>query len=267
MRHTWTEAEDRILIDTNATHTTQQQAALLGYTVTSVRGRRQHLRARGLLPSHERAYGRVWTADERAHMEALVLEGKPVKQIAKVLGRGIPAIYSQIARYGLGVSTLRGSIGLGVRSASAVARLMAVADTTVALWIERGWLKARRDNTWRSKNKKKRRNVGRPRFLITDENLMAFLEEKAAWVSWNVDKIADVDWREYACGVRASAGGEWLSTLDMAARYCYGDSTVLGWWQRGCMPGVRTILWRQTRYFWSGDLVGFVPPQERRFAA
>jgi hypothetical protein len=195
------------------------------------------------------------------------MEGMPVKSIAKKLKRGVPAVYTQISRNGMGVSTLRGSIGLGVRSASSVARMFGVADTTVALWIGRGWLSAKRDNTWRSQHKKKARKVGRPRYLVTDTSLMDFMHERAAWVSWSVRGITDPDWQAYATDARTAAGGEWLSTLDLAARYHYIDSTVLGWFYRGSMGNVTTILWRQTRYFWSADLRGFQPPQERRMAA
>lgn len=265
MRHTWTAEEDAILVQTNATHTTPQQAKLLGMTVNSIRGRRGHLKKRGLLPDTERAYGRAWTEDERAELESLLMEGMPIKRIAKRLRRGIPAIYSQISRRGGSVRAIRTAIGLGVRSACKVGRLLGVADTTVALWIERGWLTARRDNTWRDHNKAKARKHGRPHYLVTDEALMNFMAVRAAWPSWQVERIKDEDWRTYAADIRAA--GAWLSTLAVAARYHYTDSTVNGWYQRGEMAGVATVVWRQTRYFWSADLEHFIPPQERRLAA
>lgn len=153
---------------------------------------------------------RRWSPEEDDQLRHLIVCGWSVRRIAGVLNRSIHAIYWRVGRWG-GMDALRHTT-FAVRSASEVARLMAVPARDVKRWIERGWLRAHRNYARRS------RRVARLRFLVSDEALEDFLADSQTWATWQVEAITDPDWRQFAAEARSQGQGAWIDTTAYAER-------------------------------------------------
>jgi len=213
---------------------------------------------------------RAWTEDERLTVAAMLQDGHSLTTIARKVNRTIRAIYTYMERRAdANIKALRAADGATVRSARQVALLFGVTDMMVLGWIERGWIKARRNGTYVKTGKRGPRRASkqaRARFLITDDALVTFIERRDLWPAWSPLLMTDRDWQAYAVDVRANAGGHWIATKELAARYGYDADTVNGWYRLGHTAGIESVRVGNGRYFWSADLAGFVPPCERRAA-
>lgn len=194
-------------------------------------------------PTHQR---RPWSHNEEQQALELLQSGLPTASIARQLGRTVRAIRAYFNSQGRATGQLRRADG-GCRTMLEVARLMGVPHQMVADWLrDRDLVQAGRT----------RPDAQR---FITDQSLLDFLEHRPAWPDWTPANITDRDWRDEAQELRDSAGGSWLTTHDIARRYCVEVNTVGDWIRRGALLAMA----RKRRYsVWSADLTTFIPPLE-----
>jgi transposase len=261
MKRFYTAEEDAFLIATVKTLRVRDQAAHLGRAPESVEYRRRVLMHRGDLDITQRARNRLWTEDEKALVDVMLQEGASVPQIARKTKRTVEAIYRLASREQTPIDAIRDRRGARVRTAFEVGTFMGVSHHMVARWISYGLLDAARNNACAKRFSQQRR--GAPHYLITDQALMRFVEQRNTWMAWTVDRMTDADWRMYAERLRTDAGGYWMSLSEVAERYIVGYTTAVGWRLRGYMAGVTTARYGRTHYFWSADLEGWEPDDRR----
>lgn len=188
---------------------------------------------------------RTWTEGELQLAAELLQAGWATAKIAPKLGRTVTALQQALASAGLSVRDLRSDPYAAVRSAHAVAVLFGVLPPAVRRWTERGWLKARRD-------RRRRRSL----WLITDDALMTFIEDREYWPYWSPERMADADWRATAEEARQRAGGHWLRATEVQERFSISETLMLRWIAAGRFPaGSYVYHTRQPGYFfWSTDI-------------
>lgn len=201
---------------------------------------------------------RYWTEDDRALLDLMTQQGYGVPDIARKLKCDVQRIYNHTK--GGKIVTLRAQKGAKVRPVVEVGTLFGVSKNTAYHWVERGWLQGRRNKAWAVRAGSKPQ---RPHYLITEQAILDFIENRKTWVAWDVWRITDPDWRKHAECVRRDAGGYWLTSKDMANRFGYSGGTVSEWARRGVLPSLK---YGQNHFFWSEDLAGWQPPLERRGA-
>lgn len=262
----WTPEEDQFLIDTHSTLKVAEQAARLERPKGSTRQRRSELTRRGLIDPTKRKAARPWTRQEHDMLIGWLQDGLGLRTIAnRMPGRTYYAIEGYIERAGLSVIQIRSNNIAQVRTAAETADLFGVPHWRVVRWIHYKWLYGRRDLK-RARGVRKVK-VQKPYYRVTDESLIAFIKDRRYWPAWSVEEMTDPFWREFAVEQRAAAGGEWVSTPELARRMRYSTSTVHGWYVRGLLTEIEATEIDHTRYFWSADLEGFVPADRRRKAA
>ena len=183
---------------------------------------------------------RDWTHEDVDRLVAMLDNGRDYDYCARQLRRTRTAIIVKTKRLKCKMTNRP-----TVLTAREVARVLGVSCAkTVAGWIDQGWLKARRaGRIWR----------------ITWDDLMAFLENPAGWISWEPERITDVDVREQA---RALRHDRLLTQGEVAARYHVGVETVGQWLDKGWISAQRYGA-RGNRMIPESALLGWVPPCER----
>lgn len=181
--------------------------------------------------------GRNWTPEMLAQVDKYLSQGRTDTWIGKRLGRTATAVQGARERYGLVVRTKQ------TNTSAKVARLLGVrCSKTVVWWIREGWLRGRRaGDVWH----------------ISDDALQAFLEDRRYWHLWDVERVTDRDWRDWARELRA--GDRFLTTREAGDRIGVQHETVNNWIHRGLLPAVRRGNW----LIREADLVGFVAPIDR----
>jgi hypothetical protein len=184
-------------------------------------------------------YGdRNWTGAQLLTLEEGLALGWTDERIARAIGRSVTSV--QLARKRRGWRKPR-------LSAQAVAETMGKpCSKPVTKWIQRGWLTACKGE-----------RVGPSRkWVILQEDLIAFLENPEYWPAWKPERITLPWLREWALSIRQE---RWLSTGGVAKRLHVGHSAVHAWIQRGLLPAKRWGNW------WVSEsaLAGFEPPCNR----
>lgn len=237
------EAIAQQLITTNSTHSAKEQAALLGINYGMVKYYRSRLIKAGRLDPGQRAHHRPYTREDKILVEDLVSEGMPTALIAKRIGRTPGQVEDLIRSCGLTIRAIRQRV-IAVRTLNQIAALFGVCYKAARKWVAMGWLKARRAS------KKTRHNT--TVFLITDEALMAFLDIRAAWPSWDPDQMTDPVWRQEATERRRAAKGQWVRLSELALRLHYTAHAIAAWLNIGSWD-VESIRWGYWRYVWVPD--------------
>lgn len=129
-----------------------------------------------------------------------------------------------------------------------VARVMGLkCSKTVAWWINKGYLKARRGQP-----------VGRSRmWYISEDALHRFLADPAYWHLWTPDRVTDALLRGWVSEIRNRT--RFLTTGQVGALLGVKHTTVNDWIHKGLLPAVRHMNW----LIRESDLRGFIPPCER----
>jgi len=185
---------------------------------------------------------RRWTPDRLWRLAELIERGYSDEEIARRLGATANAVMLARKRYGLKSRTA------AAMTARAVARRLGIAcSKTVTVWIERGWLKGKQIQ-------------GRgpyDQWHVSEDALIAFLENPEHWPRWQPERIPDKALREWALELRA--GVRFLTTAEVAERFYVEHPTVWNWIQRGLLPAYRHVNWMVRE----DDLEGFPPPGQR----
>lgn len=189
--------------------------------------------------------GKAWTAIDVDRLIQLVDAGHGYDTLARRLRRTRTAVLIKCKRLGVRVTTTPATL-----AARDVAALLGNAcSKSVTRWIALGWLPAR--------------NAGGPGckalWRIQWDDLLAFMERRDYWPTWEQDRIRDAALREWAQELRAAAGGRWISIGEVAERYCVDCRAVNTWIRKGWLPAARYGNW----WIWSADLEGWLPPCER----
>jgi hypothetical protein len=188
---------------------------------------------------------RRWTAAEEQEILELVQAGMSWPQIERKTGRSTASIWAHFTSIGQSIRDLRRTVG-GCRSTYELSQLMGVGAWLVDRWVAAGEIAATRLT-----------KTQRIRY-VTDDALMAFLADRAAWPDWEPAAITDPDWRAYAQELRDAAGGRWLDTTALVQRYHVSQQRAWEWCKHGLIPGRyrRGRFW----YVWSAALEGWQPP-------
>jgi hypothetical protein len=261
MKRFYTAEEDAYIIATVKTLRVRDQAAHLDRAPESIEYRRRALMHQGRLDIAQRARNRPWTEDEKALVDVMLQEGAGVPAIARKTKRTVDAIYRLASREHASIDTIRDRRGARVRTAFETATFMGVSHGVVARWVSYGLLDAARNNARAKRFDHHPR--GAAHYLISDQALMRFVEQRTTWMAWTVDRMADTDWRAYAAQLRAEAGGVWVSLADVAKRYIVAYSTAARWRARGYMAELTAARYGHMYYFWSADLSRWQPPDYR----
>lgn len=246
MRRFYTAEDDGFLIETHATLSVAEQARHLGRSYKAVSERRRILTAQGQIDPTRRAVLRLWSSDDAVLVELMLQRGSSLTFVARKIGRSVSAIRHYLKRNSKTVTEYRAADN--VRTAIDVARLFGVHPSSVPRWIRRGWLRARHNKAQRNDRKRKK---GAAQYLITDDDITAFVERRDAWFAWEPRHITDRDWREFAEECRTATGERWLTATEIAERWHYSPTTIRGYCRMGKVPGV---LYGRTYYVWSADV-------------
>ncbi len=196
---------------------------------------------------------KVWTAEDDMKLSDLIEAGRTVKQIAKAMGRSENSVKVRMSRT---VECRR----IRPMSARQVADALGVGcSKTVTRWMEQGWLNGRKGALGAGASR---------RWLVTEDALMSFIEDRAHWHRWDASRIADPYLREWAVELRNE---RYLTLGEVAARYFVVRGTVRKWIDEGRLPAVRN----GNHMVPESALADFVPPsmspkhieQMRRFTA
>lgn len=181
---------------------------------------------------------RRWTRAELEELDELVAQGQDDHVIGLRLRRTTSAVEQRrkIARIGC--------VSKRTLSARRVAGLMGRAPDAVTYWCQRRFLDATRSV---------RRGPGR-QWFITEDALLAFLENPNYWPAWSPSDITDLGLREWATELRA--GHDLVSVGELAKRYCVSADTAGHWLRVGLLPSIKFM----NHYVFERDLAGFVPP-------
>ena len=189
---------------------------------------------------------RPWTPDDMSAAIELLQAGANDQTLERMLRRSASAVRRYFKVRGVRIAQVRRVDG-GCRTMVEMARLMGVHHSHVPGWIAAGEL-ARAGRG---------RYPGRTSCYITDPALLDFIAHRPAWPDWSPANIADPDWREAAEDLRRAAGGYWMTTDDIAARYTVVQSTVEGWIRTGRLAAMHR---KRCYYIWSATLDGWEPP-------
>jgi hypothetical protein len=190
-----------------------------------------------------------WAAEEVIRLEMLIQGGHSLTRIAKDLDRNLYGIYRYCSDRGLSIRELRRRAQ--VWTVADVARLFGVSRQAALPWVRRKWLRTTQNRAKAAVQRPRTRRVER---LVTASAVDAFICNRETWPAWSVARMTDPDWRTYAADVRAAAGGEWLTTAQVAARWNYSASTIQGWCWDGTFDGVTKTKYNNTWYLWSTDI-------------
>jgi transposase len=252
-RQPYTPEEIEILINTYTTHSTREQAAIIGRSVASVVQKRCILIKKALVDPKCRKKQRLWTDNERYLIEELIIQGYSINHIAQRLtDRSADAIRGFILYSGRTLREMRSGL-FAVRGVCDVARLFGVHPNTVVRWIGKHWLYARRNI---GQQKKHRQRYAR---LITDESIQKFMTVREAWPTWEPAWIHDSDWNREAMDIRKAARGRWIRPRDAAKMLYYSEKTILYWLNRGKWQ-VTTMKHGKHWYIWLSDTMPLTSP-------
>jgi Helix-turn-helix domain len=161
--------------------------------------------------------------------------GLQTEIIARRMGLTKWQVFGALYHHDMSISMFRRGT-IAVRSMREVACLFGVNKKTVRRWIHDGYLKP----------------VGQHRkgrlILITDALLVDFIDSRETWPLWEVGRMTDPDWREYAHEQRQKAHGEWVLVRDIIAQQYYDRSTAACMVKRGHFPDA--VLIRNAYYVW-----------------
>lgn len=187
------------------------------------------------------AGGREWTEEELMLVEEWIGLGRSDEAIGQRLGRTATAI--QVIRKRRGIASRTRSL----LSSQAVAQQLGVrCPKTVVRWLRLGWLQGRQGQ---------RRGPHR-QWFVTEEALLAFLQDPRGWPAWSPERISDPSLREWATEVRTE---RYLRLGEVARRFHVHEHTVWQWLERGELAAVRWGNW----WIAESSLRGFVIPSER----
>lgn len=174
-------------------------------------------------------------------LDRMLDQGWSDATIGRRLGRTAVAVHIRVKRLGLESRTAR------TLNARKVAALLGVScSKTVSRWVERGWLRGRRQ-MHRGPNRQ---------WLFSEDALLEFMRDPRTWPAWSPGLIADACLREWAEEVRRE---RYLSVGEVAQRYSVGAGTVGSWLDNGLLPSIRY----GNRWVPESALRGFVAPCER----
>lgn len=248
-RSPWHPTRDQMkfLIETHTTLTAVEQAAQLRKDYDAVCYQRQRLLRAGVIAREDRKYARPYTPDDDREIRALIADGQTVAQIAKALERPLGSLRSHITEDLGGVSTLRGEIGSMVRTTTELGQLFGLNKATISKWIKRRWLKATRNEVFKTRNKQ------RP-MLVTDADLMDFRRQRDYWPAWTPATITDPLWQTYAEDLRAQAGGEWIGAAVLARDLDVPIARLYAWFRQGKLNELTTLRYGVEYFLWSADV-------------
>jgi excisionase family DNA binding protein len=178
---------------------------------------------------------RVWTAEDRSIVDAMLAKGERYQTIAKRLGTTWQAVNGQCERW-----NIRQQNSCDLLTGMDVARLFGVHKHTVYSWKARGWLHAHGRGYQR-------------RFRMDD--VLSFIQNVDAWMAWQPERMTDDTLRAEAVLARAN-GPQWLTTADIAARFYVQIETVSLWIKQGYFPATMWCQW----WIRSDHLAAFVAP-------
>lgn len=165
---------------------------------------------------------RVWTRNELSELHDLIEQGWSDARLAKRFDTSVNGIQLARKRYGIPSRT---EASLNCRTIAE--RLGIGCGKSVAHWIHQGWLRGRRGQ----------RRGGNRQWYVTEDALLAFLEDPNHWHRWEPARIPDRDLREWAEELRA--GVRFLTLPEVAERYFVQPATVAQWIDKGWLPAVR----------------------------
>jgi hypothetical protein len=181
-----------------------------------------------------------WTDREIARLKTLLVHGYTHPQIASLLGRTRESVAPKARELGY-----HNRCQVEAWTATQVARMLGYADERpVVRWIAIGWLPARNVRDGKS-----------PLWIIQKPALYDFLCNDAYWFAWQPEKIVDSAMRRWTLEMRAGRP-RWLTTREVAQRYCVELQTVLWWIKHGQLKATHHGFY----YIRETDLDGFVPP-------
>lgn len=188
---------------------------------------------------------RFWTPERRRELSQMIDEGTPLDEVAAHFGCSRDSIKLACRRWQIPTLGRRRNL----YSARGVARLLGIenSEKSVTWWLREGWLKGDQ-------------RIPRGPYLgwvVQHADLVTFLEDRRYWHLWNPARIpAESGIRWWALDLRRE---EYLTTGQVAWRFCVTHSAVNTWIHKGLLPAVR----RQNWLIPASALVGFVAPGQR----
>lgn len=162
---------------------------------------------------------RRWSDADVAGVRALLEQGLAVTTVARLTDRTPSAISVKLRKVIGGIRAARKVANEPVRTLRELARLFCVHPSIVTLWVRRGWLATQRNGAYTP-------HAPNGHYLVTDSQLRDFLTQRAAWVTYEPDRITDPAIAGQAATARATAGGRWLTTDAYGAAVGVSADTV-----------------------------------------
>lgn len=230
----------------------KEQAKQLGLSLTTVKTYRSALIRAGLL--HPAPRPDAVSASDIARIRRLAALGYSHRGIAECVGISPRWVTELAQQHGIYV----GKEKRGVWTMTGLEALFDVPDSVVELWRVRGWLHPHTSLPGREGS----HGV----YLYVDRaSLQSFIrEERAAWLTYRPEALADEQLRALAIRVRELAGGRWVHSTEVAERA--GFNKIATVWKRcslGWLDGWEWVSIGRSRYLWWPDGAE-LPPYERK---
>lgn len=227
----------------------REVARELGLHPGTVGEYRTRLRAAGALPPATPR--RKFAPEAEATALRMLAAGVPAAQVAREYGVSETRI-RQIPGYRPAVE---GRIAERLYTLDDVAGVFGVSKKAARAWLTRGYLAAGRLGEPPKAPRRGRRLRDRRPYLISMPDLVAFVQDRRAWMSYDPARISEPDLRRVAERYRAEAPGEWLDARALARLAHYSATAVRRWLRAGWLVGWDVVTWGQggrggVRHWW-----------------
>lgn len=186
---------------------------------------------------------RRWHPSRLSRVDQAIRNGHGYTEIARQQQTTVRALKAALWRYG-GRQMRQMPHLYNIRQV--ITLLGLPSDHAIKVWIRAGWLDATKSGSARTCD-----------WRISRVALLQFLANRATWMAWSVEQIADPSYRQIARNLRMGQPC-WLSVGEVAARYHVTRRAVLVWLSEQQL--VPSVLYARRLWVWSADLDGFVPP-------
>lgn len=208
-----------IIAATYATHTSKEQAALIGRSIQRVYQIRSEAVCAGLVKPCDRATYAEWSDADFDRFTGLYRKLLDPERAAKMIGRTYDSARHETYKRGETLETLlAGHAWTRVE----LAALLSVDKSTIVRWERDGYIKTFRRGRYRH-----------GQLWVRRSELLRFFGVREVWPAYNPDCIKNAELAAAARFERLQARGRWVRVPEYARIVHFSASTVLEWIRLG----------------------------------
>lgn len=197
-------------------------------------------RERRYLPGHAKApTAPRWLLADDDRLWRLYEQGVSAREMARQLGRTPKAVAKRLS------DVVAAPFRMLYLTTTEVGAAFGVTSHTVRHWIERGWLRGRRNG---------RKPALGGEYWVDPEDLTAFVRDERYWCRWWPDDMPPGAWRRLA--LEARAGARFATVYEAGRLLGYDPSYLTKLCRLGRIPGIRGAVRRPDG--WKGNRAWYV---------